>query len=61
MNRVGMHQLTYAKFTGNTFLRGVASNGPRDYSYEPGTSELVVYQELDWFSTTVFNKAMYTV
>ena len=40
MNRVGMHQLTYAKFTGNTFLRGVASNGPRDYSYEPGTSEL---------------------
>jgi hypothetical protein len=41
LNRVGMHQLTYAKFTGNTFLRGVASNGPRDYSYEPGTSELV--------------------
>ena len=40
MNRVGMHQLTYAKFTGNTFLRGVASNGPRNYSYEPGTSEL---------------------
>ena len=40
MNRDGMHQLTYAKFTGNTFLRGVASNGPRDYSYEPGTSEL---------------------
>ncbi len=40
MNRVGMHQLTYAKFTGNTFLRGVASNGARDYSYEPGTSEL---------------------
>ena len=40
MNRVGMHQLTYAKFTGNTFLRGVAINGARDYSYEPGTSEL---------------------
>ena len=41
LNRVGMHQLTFAKFTGNTFLRGVASNGPRDYNYEPGTSELV--------------------
>ena len=41
LNRVGMHQLTFAKYTGNTFLRGVASNGPRDYNYEPGTSDLV--------------------
>ena len=41
LNRVGMHQLTLAKFTGNTYLRGVASNGPRDYNYEPGTSDLV--------------------
>ena len=41
LNRVGMHQLTFAKFTGNTYIRGVASNGPRDYSYEPGTSDLV--------------------
>ena len=41
LNRVGMHQLTFAKYTGNTYLRGVASNGPRDYNYEPGTSDLV--------------------
>jgi len=41
LNRVGMHQLTFAKFTGNTFIRGVASNGPRDYNYEPGTTDLV--------------------
>ena len=35
LNRVGMHQLTFAKFTGNSFLRGVASIGPRDIITSP--------------------------
>jgi hypothetical protein len=40
MDRVGMHQLTYADYLGNTYLRGVASTGSLEYSFEPGTSSL---------------------
>ena len=41
LNRIGMHQLTYSAWTGNTFLRGVANVGARDYKYEVGTSSLL--------------------
>jgi len=42
LNRIGMHQLTYAQYLANTHIRGVASTGSvKPYSFEPGTSELV--------------------
>lgn len=40
LTRIGMHQLTYAKYLGNTNLRGTASYTPREYSFEPGTFPL---------------------
>ena len=38
LNRVGMHQLTAAKWSGNTFNKG--NIAPTRTSYEPGTSAL---------------------
>ncbi len=40
MDRVGMHQLTYADYLANTNIRGVASSTPVEYSFEPGTTSL---------------------
>jgi len=42
LDRVGMHQLTYAKFLQNSNVRGVAPVGPvQPYSFQPGVSQLV--------------------
>jgi hypothetical protein len=42
LDRVGMHQVTYAQYVANTFLRGVASTGPVEpYSFQPGTQQLI--------------------
>jgi len=40
LSRVGMHPLTFAKYAANTFIRGVASTGPTENSFESGTREL---------------------
>ncbi len=40
MDRVGMHELDFAKYMSNTFVRGVASVGASEHSFEPGTREL---------------------
>ena len=40
LSRVGMHPLDFAKYMGNTFIRGVASTSPSEVSFEPGTREL---------------------
>ena len=40
LNRVGMHPLDFAKYMGNTFIRGVASTKPSEVTFEPGTREL---------------------
>lgn len=40
MSRVGMHQLDFAKYMGNTFIRGVASTAASEVSFEAGTREL---------------------
>jgi len=40
LTRIGMHQLTFSTYLTNTFVRGVASNGPADYSFEVGTRDL---------------------
>ncbi len=40
LTRVGMHQLDFAKYMGNTFIRGVASTAPSEVTFEPGTREL---------------------
>lgn len=40
LDRVGMHQLTYADYLANTNIRGVASSSPVEYSFEPGTTSL---------------------
>ena len=40
LTRVGMHQLTFAKFVENTFIRGNATATPVEYSFEPGTRSL---------------------
>jgi len=40
LDRVGMHQLTYVDWLGNTYVRGVASSSPVEYSFEPGTKAL---------------------
>lgn len=40
MTRVGMHPLDFAKYMGNTFIRGTASTKPSEVTFEPGTREL---------------------
>jgi len=40
LDRIGMHQLTYVDYLANTYIRGVASTGSLEYSFEPGTSSL---------------------
>lgn len=40
LDRIGMHQLTYVDYLANTHIRGVASTGSLEYSFEPGTSSL---------------------
>lgn len=40
LSRIGMHPLDFAKYTGNTFIRGVASTKPSEVTFEPGTREL---------------------
>jgi len=40
MSRIGMHPIDFAKYMGNTFIRGVASTKPSEVSFEPGTREL---------------------
>lgn len=40
LTRVGMHQLTLAKYTANTFIRGNATDTPHEYSFEVGTRSL---------------------
>ena len=40
LNRIGMHPIDFAKYMGNTFIRGVASTKPSEVSFEPGTREL---------------------
>lgn len=40
LSKVGMHGLDFAKYMGNTFIRGVASTKPTEVSFEPGTREL---------------------
>jgi len=40
LDRVGCHQLTYADYLGNTYIRGVASSSSVEYSFEPGTKAL---------------------
>lgn len=40
LTRIGMHQLTYAKYLGNSNIRGTASYTPKEYSFEPGTFPL---------------------
>jgi len=40
MDRIGMHQLTYVDYLGNTYVRGVASSSSVPYSFEPGTEPL---------------------
>jgi hypothetical protein len=47
MNRVGMHPLDFAKYMGNTFIRGTASTGPSEVSFEAGTRELPGFQKQD--------------
>lgn len=39
-NRVGMHPLDFAKYNGNTFIRGNATDSPVKTKFEPGTIEL---------------------
>lgn len=41
LTRIGMHQLTYAKYTRNTNLRGVANTTPAEYNFEPGTKPML--------------------
>jgi hypothetical protein len=45
MDRVGMHPLDFAKYMGNTFIRGVASTQPSEVSFESGTRELPGFPE----------------
>jgi hypothetical protein len=45
MNRIGMHPLDFAKYMGNTFIRGVASTGASEVSFEAGTRELPGFPE----------------
>jgi len=45
MDRVGMHPLDFAKYMGNTFIRGTASTKPSEVSFEPGTRELPGFPE----------------
>lgn len=40
MNRVGMHELDFAKYMANTFVRGVASTGASEVDFESGTRDL---------------------
>jgi len=40
LDRVGMNELDFAKYMSNTFVRGVASVGPSEHKFEPGTKEL---------------------
>lgn len=42
MNRVGMHQLTLAKWNGNSHNKG--HTAPSETSYEPGTQPLLAYE-----------------
>jgi hypothetical protein len=45
MDRVGMHPLDFAKYMGNTFIRGTASTQPSEVSFEAGTRELPGFPE----------------
>jgi len=45
LDKVGMHPLDFAKYMGNTFIRGVASTKPSEVSFEPGTRELPGFPE----------------
>ena len=45
MDRVGMHTLDFAKYMGNTFIRGTASTKPSEVSFEAGTRELPGFPE----------------
>jgi len=45
MDRVGMHPLDFAKYMGNTFIRGTASTKPSEVSFEAGTRELPGFPE----------------
>jgi hypothetical protein len=40
LRRIGMHQLTFAKYLENTFIRGNATATPVEYSFEVGTRDL---------------------
>ena len=40
LDRIGMHQLYYVDYLGNTYVRGVASSSSVPYSFEPGTEPL---------------------
>ncbi len=42
LDRVGMHQITYAQYLANSFIRGVAPVKPVEpYSFQPGTQPLI--------------------
>ncbi len=57
MSRIGMHPLTYMKFNGNTFLRGLASTTPVPYNFEPGTTTVKGLDGIGLVLDPSFNQA----
>lgn len=40
MTHIGMHQITFGKYMGNSYIRGLAPTTPVEYDYKPGERDL---------------------